>query len=121
MSKQVIVNNGQIMGNNGQALSLQNLQPENIRAGVNIGGVTGTLLVPMRVEKTITENNITRVTIEDVPFTVNSFIVYGLGAPSNNSGYYALTHGQKDATYNFCFSHEISNHKSLQRWCRCWS
>ena len=41
MAKQVIVYNGQIQANNGNALNLQNLQPENIKSGVTIGGVTG--------------------------------------------------------------------------------
>lgn len=42
MSKQAVIVNNKVVTVDGDAVSLQNLTPENIKNGVNIGGVVGT-------------------------------------------------------------------------------
>ena len=47
INKSVIIKDNKIQMNNGEAISLTNLVPENIKSGVNIGGIIGTAPGPI--------------------------------------------------------------------------
>lgn len=76
MSKSIIKYNNNAMGVNGSPLALTNLEPSNIKSGVNIGGVVGSYSGEAIIGSQYFMGNTTSWTITNVPYNPKTIILY---------------------------------------------